>query len=221
MFKIPAFLSKRLYFLGKIYCAFFLVLTFALSNFVSFPDHFDSTIAQANTYNYTAKVSSVSMPQPPKNLFLSIPKIGLNQVNLVYGSNRNISTINQLLYNDPVVENQDAVSPCFDSGNSYIYGHSEPPDINNPGKAGRIFGNLDELSKGDIIELANAENNQCRYKVDKWDEIVADSNNHINIDEYYRAMNYPEKITKSSLTIQTCKKGSTSVRLLLRASRID
>lgn len=157
---------------------------------------------------------------PPKNLSLTIPKIGLDQVSLAYGTNRNIAQIDKLLLSSPVIENQDAANLCAAKGNSYIFGHSEPPDDNNPGLAGRIFGKLASLSAGDIIELVTADGQGCKYKVDKWDKMVVDKNNNIDITEYYRAMNYPDKLTDSSLTIQTCQKGSTVIRLLLRASRI-
>ena len=166
------------------------------------------------------QTASIPAIIPPKKLSLTIPKIGLDQVSLAYGTNRNIAQIDKLLLNSPVIENQDAVSICAAKGNSYIYGHSEPPDVTNQGSAGRIFGNLDSLSPGDIIELVTADGQTCKYKVDKWDKLVVDKNHNIDINEYYRAMNYPDKPTDSSLTIQTCQKGSTVVRLLLRASRI-
>jgi sortase (surface protein transpeptidase) len=132
-----------------------------------------------------------------------------------------IPVIDKLLLNSPVIESQDAVDICSPSGNSYIFGHSEPPDSNNPSLAGNIFGNLTNLSSGDIIQLVSTSGHQCQYKVDKWDKMVVDSNNDVDINEYYRALQYPEKSTESSLTIQTCQKGSTTVRLLLRASRIS
>lgn len=157
---------------------------------------------------------------PSKNLSLTIPKIGLDQVSLAYGTNRNITQIDKLLLSSPVIENQDAVNICAAKGNSYIFGHSEPPDDTNPGLAGRIFGKLASLSPGDIIELVTADGQECKYKVDKWDKMVVDKNHNIDINEYYRAMNYPDKPTDSSLTIQTCQRGSTVVRLLLRASRV-
>ncbi len=159
-------------------------------------------------------------PTPLKNLSLTIAKIGLKSINLVYGTNRNIPEIDKLLLNNPVIESQDAVNICSESGNSYIFGHSEPPDSSNPGGAGRIFGNLDSLNPGDIIELVSAEGLPCKYKVDKWDQMVVGSDSTVDMNEYYRVMQYPEKPTPSSLTIQTCKKGSSTVRLLLRASRI-
>ncbi|MBC7406648.1 MAG: sortase [Candidatus Parcubacteria bacterium] len=157
---------------------------------------------------------------PPKSLSLTISKIGLEQISLAYGTNRNITQIDKLLLNSPVIENQDAVNICSAKGNSYIYGHSEPPDDTNPGMAGRIFGKLASLSPGDTIELVTADGQGCKYKVDKWDKMVVDKNNNIDINEYHRAMDYPDKPTDSSLTIQTCQKGSTVVRLLLRASRV-
>lgn len=160
-------------------------------------------------------------PTPLKNLSLTIPKIGLKSINLVYGTNRNIPEIDRFLINNPVIETQDALNICSESGNSYIFGHSEPPDTINPGSAGRIFGSLHTLNAGDTIELVTAEGKPCKYKVDKWDQMVVDKEGNIDINEYYRAMQYPDKPSASSLTIQTCKKGSTTVRLLLRASRID
>jgi sortase (surface protein transpeptidase) len=154
---------------------------------------------------------------------LSIPAIGLENISLHYGTNRDIPSIDKLLLNSPVVENRDAQDLCAESGNTYVYGHSEPPSLNIQGKGVRIFQNLHKLETGSEIKLVTVGGIECKYKVDFWDRIETDADGNVLYSEYIRAMQYPEgqgEGKKGTLTIQTCKLGSSTTRLLLRASRI-
>jgi|GEM_PF-5186852 len=151
--------------------------------------------------------------------YLNIKKIGLNNVKLAKATIKNIQDTNLKLLYQPILESSISPDLCSDSGNSYISGHSEPTsngDKNYPGV--NIFSMLNLLEPGDIISVKNSRGVSCEYKVTGWDKAVTDENNGVSrqvfADAYYPITDKP------TLTIQTCQKGSATVRLLLRAEKI-
>lgn len=150
---------------------------------------------------------------------LSIDKIGIKNLKLAKSSISTIDDMNKKMLYSPVIESSISPDLCSDSGNSYISGHSEPAsnkDSNYPGV--NVFSDLNSLVTGDIIKVKNSSGLSCSYRVTGWDKATTDSNNKVSSQVFADAY-YP--ITdKPTLTIQTCQKGSATVRLLLRAEKI-
>ena len=158
-----------------------------------------------------------SVPIFNKNIF-SIPKIGLINSVLEEASLRNISDIDQKLLYNAVIENQVTHQLCID-GHSYIYGHSEPVTSSEAHfPAVNIFTNLNNLVSGDIIEVRNKDGQVCKYQVSHWDRVETMADQKLSVDQLNFAFNPGEEI---ALTIQTCQKGSSTVRLLLRAKLVE
>jgi hypothetical protein len=140
-------------------------------------------------------------------------------VTLTYSSVKTLGDIDNKLLYSPVVENQVAKELCSKSGNAYIYGHSEPAKRGTENLPGvNIFSDLTAVKVDDVIKATNSLGQSCSYKVIAWDKVVTDSNDKVSSEEFNRVFNPGYEF--GSLTIQTCQKGSTTVRLLLRAKII-
>ncbi len=190
------------------------------------PERIDSKIKYLRTENSekrTKKNYSTLVELNFKNQVLdtiTIPAANVYGSKMYRSSLDNLEDINKKLLDGPVVEEIYAKDVCNDIGHSYIYGHSEPTRQDQSDyKAARIFEDLELLKKGDIIELTNKNGKRCKYEVIRWDAFKTDFN-QVATREQLNFAYFPEDIKGSSLTIQTCQKGSSTVRLLLRARRI-
>ncbi|GAB4147888.1 MAG: hypothetical protein OHK0017_10110 [Patescibacteria group bacterium] len=162
----------------------------------------------------------VQIKTVPVNSTLTISKIGLNNVKLQYSSIYKLDELYQKMRRTPIVETQLGSPICADSGNTYITGHSEPSSLADVPYAGSyIFSRLNELQVGDVIDMTNSDGVSCKYQVYAWEVLVTDTNDQVDIDEFNKA--YFPSHDRPTLTIQTCKKGSATVRLLLRAEKIE
>lgn len=151
---------------------------------------------------------------------ITISKINLTNISLAKSSISTIADMDKKMLYAPVVEDKISPDLCSDYGNSYISGHSEPAkssDKNYPGV--NIFSNLHELEVDDIINVTNSKGVQCAYKVTGWDTAITGVNNSVSREIFTNA--YFPDTDKVTLTIQTCQKGSATVRLLLRAEKIS
>lgn len=150
---------------------------------------------------------------------LTITKIGLINQSLAKSSISKIADMDKKMLHSPVLESDISPNLCANYGNSYITGHSEPAyakDKNYP--AVNVFSDLNLLTIGDIIKVKNNQGVSCSYKVKGWDTVVTETNGNVSKEVFTNA--YYKESTKAMLTIQTCQKGSATVRLLLRAEKI-
>ncbi|MEI6728635.1 MAG: sortase [bacterium] len=174
---------------------------------------------EANASRIIPPVAPKVVPPVISGPRLTIDKIGLKNVTLAYSSVKTLSDVDKKLLYSPVVENQVTQELCSKSGNAYIYGHSEPAKRGTENLPGvNIFSDLTAVKAGDVINVTNLLGKSCSYKVFAWDKTVTDSDDRVSSEEFNRIFN-PE-YEFASLTIQTCQKGSTTVRLLLRAKLI-
>lgn len=170
----------------------------------------------------TVLATVIANPAPKNNFTpnsISIARINLTDLKLAQSSVGRANELYSKMLYSPVLE--DTISPdlCSDAGNSYITGHSQPTskkESNYP--AVNIFSNLNTLQVGDTIQATNGSGINCSYKVTKWDKLVTNSDDTVS-EEIFKSAYFP-KTDKPTLTIQTCQKNSTTVRLLLRAEKI-
>jgi len=160
-------------------------------------------------------------PIASKNSTLTISKIGISNQDLTYSSALTMEDIDSKLLEGPVVENQLTSDLCTPNKNSYIYGHSEPVYKSTSHHNGvAIFEDLTTLVSGDVIEVINESGTKCTYKVKHWETAVTEADGKgVSIETFNRVFN-PEEVGNGFLTIQTCKKGSTTVRMILRAELV-
>lgn len=168
------------------------------------------TIPQAPTPETTQEVSN-------NGYTLTIPKIGLNKVYFAPATMRNISNLESQMRYSPVWESGLTAEPCSDAGNSYLMGHSEPAFGGQVLPGDNIFTSLNLLAPGDVINIQTPAT-KCSYKVTGWDKIVTGSDDSVTQEDFNKAL-YPTS-NGGMLSIQTCQKGSTTVRLILRAEKI-
>lgn len=155
-------------------------------------------------------------------LFIRIPAINLETNKISNGSMQDIPKINDQLLHNPVMENQLASQVCSKQGNSYLMGHSELSGYSEKDYKGiLVFANLENLNSGDEIIFEN-QNQEivCKYKLLKVDTLITDFNNKVTQEELNFALK-PSNLPTNTLTIQTCQKGSSTVRLLFRAELIE
>lgn len=150
---------------------------------------------------------------------VSIPKIGV-YTSVRYATIKKMADFErQLLYN-PVVENKLTADFCIMGENTYLAGHSEPPSAGVAGYAGvNVFSDLTGLKSGDKISVTNKQGLTCIYRV-KYFEIVETGKNGEVIPRVFNDIFYPETNGSTWLTIQTCKKGSATERIILRAEMV-
>jgi len=167
--------------------------------------------------------SEVEIKSVKKNTstpFLSIPKIGLQQVSLGYASIGNINDLDQKMLYQPIVESILSADACTPGRNTYITGHSEPSYAsiaNYP--AVNIFTNLNKLVAGDVLQISGKNGKSCSYKVTQWETVATTNEDQVPQTVFDNLYN-PDTNGKSMLSIQTCKKGSATIRLILRAEMV-
>jgi sortase (surface protein transpeptidase) len=98
-------------------------------------------------------------------------------------------------------------------------GHSEPSYAGESGAGLYAFSRLEEVEIGDVISVTNIQGQTCSYQATSWDFIRTDNQDRISKDQFNKLF-YPQTGGKSTLTIQTCQKGSSTVRLILRAEMV-
>ncbi len=151
------------------------------------------------------------------NSSISIPKIDLKQVVVAYSKLETMDDLYTKMDNYPVLETQYASDFCGKT--AYLMGHSEPYYKGQKGSATHIFARLQELKIGDKIFTINSTGGQCVYEVNSWDTVTTNGDDEITEVDFNKLFN--PVYTSSMLTIQTCKKGSSTVRLILRATQIN
>ena len=152
------------------------------------------------------------------NYTLTIPKIGLNNVVFVPATMYDMPNLDAQMRYSPVWESGLSVEPCSGSQNTYLIGHSEPAFGGAILPGDNIFANLNLLSAGDIISI-QTPSQTCSYQVTGWDKVVTGADNSVTKEDFNRAL-YPASNGSGMLSIQTCQKGSATVRLILRASKV-
>jgi len=176
-------------------------------------------VGLANPKSSSPTGTSASSQKIASKPYISIPKIGLNGVSMQYSSQQNLGVLQDKLKYTPIVESRLTQDVC-DKGHSYLYGHSEPSNRGEIGYPGsNIFAKLHLLKPGDIIEVANKKGKVCQYKVKKWESVTTNNKDQITRSAF-NSLYYPKVKDKPLLTVQTCKLGSSTVRLILRAEMI-
>jgi LPXTG-site transpeptidase (sortase) family protein len=178
--------------------------------------------------DYTLKskiqASPISKPQVSPSTTheqpsVSIPALGIQKFPVSYASMRSAETVQKQLAYTPVMESQLTSDSCQKTGNSYLMGHSEPSSKSEIGLSGtRVFENLHTLKNGDNIILVNQQGISCTYQVFDSMEVVTEQD--LVSKEVFDNLFFPDTHGQSWLTIQTCKRGSASIRLIVRARRI-
>jgi Sortase domain len=148
---------------------------------------------------------------------LKIPSIKLN-TSVDFASVKNLPVLEEKLLYNALVENVLSSDFCTIGSATYVYGHSEPAvngTENYP--AAYIFKNLDQLQLNQEIQAINANGKSCSYKISEIFVVTTDSNDQASVEDYNKLF-YPNLIEdKSILTLQTCVKGSSTERLIIRA----
>jgi sortase (surface protein transpeptidase) len=163
--------------------------------------------------NKTAEAAKV------KNPSITIPSIGMKNQKLQYATIKKIDNLYTKMRQTPIVESAYSPDLCTKKKNAYVMGHSEPSYFGEMGSGLYVFSRLEEVEIGDIIKVTNIQGEECSYKVTEWDFVRTDKNDQITRDQFNKLF-YPKNGEKSTLTIQTCQKGSSTVRLILRAEMI-
>jgi hypothetical protein len=149
-------------------------------------------------------------------LTITIPKIGIDNLKIASGSINNLDDLYPKMDQKPVLENYYAGDFC--TKRAYLMGHSEPSYKGQVGAGIKVFERLEELEVGDIFNATDSTGKTCDYKVQKWDFVRTDSEDGIT-QAQFDYLFYPLN-TENTLTIQTCQKGSSTVRLIMRAVMI-
>ena len=162
-----------------------------------------------------AKIETPKQTDIPK-LLLSIPSIGLNDLNLVKASVVNLDDLNNKMLYNPIMDTLTS-EPCLYKSSTYILGHSEPPSkalSNKP--ATSIFKDVNMLKVGDKIQMQNTFGAKCQYNVIGSEIVDTNSNDGVSVETFNR-LYFPQVKDNSILRIQTCVKGSTTKRLIFTA----
>ena len=179
------------------------------------------TVVQS-TQPATAKAETKAEPAPqPKVLYstISIPKISIIDQPIGYSSITEIDNLYTKMRQVPILENTYSSDFCTTGKNSYVMGHSEPSSYGETGAGLYVFARLNEVSPGDIITVHSANGIECTYKATGWESVVTDTADQISRKQFNQLF-YPSFASNSALTIQTCQKGSSTVRLILRAEQV-
>jgi sortase (surface protein transpeptidase) len=132
-----------------------------------------------------------------------------------------MDSLDQKLNQSIVAESVLSKDACIEGGNAYLMGHSEPTSSLNKNKTGSyVFSRINELINGDTINLSNSDGVSCSYEVYETFNVVTDYDNNIDLKTFDNLIN-PQMVDKGTLTIQTCQKGSTTVRLIVRARLVS
>lgn len=150
---------------------------------------------------------------------ITIQSIGMNKQELQYASIKRIDDLYTKMKQTAIVEDGYAPDLCTKNKNAYVLGHSEPSYFGEIGNGVHAFSRLEEVEVGDIITVTNIQGQECSYKAIAWDFVRTDNADQITRDQFNKLF-YPKNGGKSTLTLQTCQKGSSTVRLILRAEMI-
>ena len=159
------------------------------------------------------KVEAVNYPS------ITIQSIGMNRQELQYATIKRIDDLYSKMKRTPIIEDNYSPDLCTKNKNAYVLGHSEPSYFGETGNGLYTFSRLEEVQVGDIITVTNIQGQECSYRATAWDFVRTDSADQITRDQFNKLF-YPSNGGKSTLTLQTCQKGSTTVRLILRAEMI-
>lgn len=164
--------------------------------------------------------SEVLKSSSSKKSQITIPRINLYK-NYQFGSMTDMDSLDQKLNQSIVAESVLSKDACIEGGNAYLMGHSEPTSSLNKNKTGSyVFSRINELINGDTINLTNGDGVSCSYEVYETFNVVTDYDNNIDLKTFDNLIN-PQMVDKGMLTIQTCQKGSTTVRLIVRARLVS
>jgi hypothetical protein len=150
---------------------------------------------------------------------ISIPAINIKDQKYAFSSLFSIDDLYQKMIYKPVMENQVAGEVCKPNSHSYIFGHSEPSSPSEVGPGTSVFGNLNLLINGDIVNAVDSQGNKCQYKITGREVITTDGADKISYAKYQQLF-FPDLSQGSVLTLQTCQKGSSTVRIVYRAVMI-
>jgi sortase (surface protein transpeptidase) len=170
---------------------------------------------------YSSKIVDNSLnqspnPNIPSNSRITIPRINLNQ-KYQFGSMTNMSNLDKLLNQSVTAENVLTSDACIEGKNSYFMGHSEPVSASSKNARGSyVFSRVNELIEGDKINVINGSGKSCLYQVYKSFNVQTDLEDNVDIKTFNNLI-YPNETDQSILTLQTCQKGSRTIRLIVRA----
>lgn len=161
----------------------------------------------------TKKAEKINYPH------ITIQSIGMNKQELQYASIKRIDDLYSKMQQTAIIEDGYAPDLCTKNKNAYVLGHSEPSYFGETGNGVYVFSRLEEVEVGDIITVTNNQGQECSYKATAWDFVRTDNADQITREQFNKLF-YPKNGGKSTLTLQTCQKGSSTVRLILRAEMI-
>jgi sortase (surface protein transpeptidase) len=170
----------------------------------------------AISINSTSKPANAAKPKTPS---ISIESIGMKKQKLQYATIKKIDNLYSKMQQTPIVENGYTPDLCTVGKNSYIMGHSEPSYEGEKGAGLYAFSRLEEVEIGDFINVTNLDGQTCNYQATSWDFVRTDIQDKITKEQFNKLF-FPKNGGKSTLTLQTCQKGSSTVRLILRAEMI-
>ncbi len=170
------------------------------------------TIYSANSLKPAAEIKS-NTPN------ITINSIEMKNQKLQYATIKKIDDLYSKMQQTPIVESNYAPDLCTKNKNAYVMGHSEPSYFGEKGNGLYAFSRLEEVEIGDVITVTNIQGQECSYKATGWDFVRTDSQDQITREQFNKLF-YPKNGGKSTLTLQTCQKGSSTVRLILRAEMI-
>jgi Sortase domain len=177
----------------------------------------------APTTQTLPKELPIQAPKPTVELgipsSISIPSINIKDQRYAFSSLFSIDDLYQKMIYKPVMENQVAGEVCKPNSHSYIFGHSEPSSPSEVGPGTSVFANLNLLINGDIVNAVDSQGNKCQYKITGREVITTDGADKISYAKYQQLF-FPDLSQGSVLTLQTCQKGSSTVRIVFRAVMI-
>jgi sortase (surface protein transpeptidase) len=170
----------------------------------------------AISINSNSKSVNAAKLQTPS---ISIESIGMKNQKLQYATIKKIDNLYSKMQQTPIVENGYTPDLCTNNKNAYIMGHSEPSYEGEKGAGLYVFSRLEEVEIGDIITVTNLKGQTCNYQATGWDFVRTDNQDKITREQFNKVF-FPKNGGKSTLTLQTCQKGSSTVRLILRSELI-
>jgi sortase (surface protein transpeptidase) len=178
---------------------------------------FSSVAININSTSKPAIAAKLKSSQQTPSI--SIESIGMSNQKIQYATIKKIKDLYSKMRQTPIVESSYAPDLCTKEKNSYMMGHSEPSYFGEIGVGLYAFSRLEEVEIGDIISVTNIQGQTCNYQATSWDFVRTDNQDKITKEQFNKLF-YPKNGGKSTLTLQTCQKGSSTVRLILRAEMI-
>lgn len=189
---------------------------------------YSSRLFSAAKIDKNPEIKAITEPnttKPETNLItyaltFSIPKISLQNQELVLASVTNMADLDQKMLYNPILDTLTS-QPCIEKSNTYIMGHSEPATLDTGDKpAVRIFKDVDRLVSGDMVEMQNQAGTKCKYMV-IGSEIVTTGKGGEVSQKTFDNLYFPQVKDNSILKIQTCVKGSATKRLVVTAVMVS